>query len=105
MSLKDLIEEDIYDVFLDIDDFAVERFVEGEKIRVVEDNDILKELKGGMMDEIGEADRAFYAKCSDLPPRKGYGTLIDYDGVDYIVLSWTEDFGMALVTMKANGGY
>lgn len=104
-TLKDLIEKDINDVFLEFNDFAVKRNIEGKEILVVEDKDILKELKSGMLNEIDEADIAFFASVEDLPPKKGYGTVIDYEGYDYFVISWQEDYGMALITIKKNGGY
>ena len=44
------------------------------------------------------------AKISDLPVRRGYGAVLNYDGTDYFVVSWTENFGMAEIALKQNGG-
>lgn len=105
MTLKEMLKEDIKNVFLEQKDFAIERYIEGVKVLVIEDKEILKELKSGMMNEIEEAEIAFFASSESLPNKKGYGAIIDYDGFDYSVISWQEDYGMSLVTLKKNGGY
>lgn len=104
MALKDMLKEDIDNIFLDCNDFAVERIVEGKTINVVEDNDKLAELKAGVENNLAEAELLFMAKISDLPVRRGYGAVLNYDGTDYFVVSWTENFGMAEIALKQNGG-
>lgn len=104
MALKDMLKEDIGDIFLDCNDFAVERIVEGRTINVVEDNDKLAELKAGVENNLVEAELFFMANIDDLPARRGYGAVLNYDGTDYLVVSWSENCGMAEIALKQNGG-
>lgn len=104
MHLKDMLKEDIKGVFLECNDFAETHIVEGKPILVVEDKDTLQELKNGAENELAEAELLFYAAVDDLPHRRGYGSMLSYDGIDYFVISWDENYDMATVVLKKNGG-
>lgn len=103
-SLTEMLREDIKNIFLELKDFAETHTVNFRPISVVEDNDTLAELKAGVENELSEAELLFYADIKDLPPKQGYGTFLNYDNSDWFVVSWTENYGMATIALKQNGG-
>lgn len=103
-SLTEMLKEDIKNIFLELKDFAEMHTVNFKPILVVEDNDTLAELKAGVENELSEAELLFYASVEDLPPKQGYGTFLNYDNSDWFVISWTENYGMATIALKQNGG-
>lgn len=101
MTLKEQIKEDI-SIFLDDAEFASIHVVEGEEISILVDNDRLAELKGGTDNTLGEADLLFYAKTADLPSKRGYGHILNYDDEDWFVISWNENDGISEISLKRN---
>lgn len=100
-KLKEQIKEDI-SIFLDCADFADNHTVEGKEISIVTDNDRLAELKAGEKNALTEADILFYAKTEDLPPKRGYGRMLNFDGRDWFVIYWENDFDIAEIALKRN---
>ncbi len=101
MTLQEQFKEDIA-IFLETADFAEQHTVEGKKIDIVTDDDMLKELKAGVENALSEADLLFYARKSDLPSKRGYGRMLNFDGKDWFVIDWTENFGISAVAIKRN---
>lgn len=101
-TLKDLIESDVDLIFFQLDDFAEAHWVEGRQINIVIDNDQLDKMKQGQMLGIAESDMLIFAKTGDLPRRKTPGSMLNVDGREYIVDSWTENKGVAQITLRQN---
>lgn len=99
MTLKDDIVADIESVFLDEDDFAERRVVEGQEVVAVFYEDELQPADSNM----GLVVKTFVlqAKTGDLPPAKKPGATIDIDGRLYVVQTWRTDCGMAVVKLTA----
>lgn len=100
-TLKEQIKEDIH-IFLDCADFADKHTVEGKEIAIVTDNERLAELKAGVENALTEADILFYAKTEDLPPKRGYGRMLNFDGRDWFVVYWENNFNIAEIALKRN---
>lgn len=99
-GFKDMVANDRSTVFLDIETFGQLVNVEGRSISVVIDNAQLKQRQGG--DELAIADSAtlFYARVEDLPPAKAPGESLNINGRECIVDDWTEDMGIATVSLR-----
>ena len=86
-------------IFLNLEEFAEKHRIEGKQIPIVTDNDRLQELKSGAENDLTAADLLFYAKIEDLPPKQGYGSILNFDGTDWFVVSWEVNFGMAEIAL------
>lgn len=67
MTFKEQIQQDLDTVFLNLDEFAELRRVEGKQIPVVVDNDQLVKLKQGQILGLVEADMLLMGKQEDFP--------------------------------------
>ena len=103
-AFKDMVASDIDSVFLNPDELGEEHEVDGRTIICVIDDDGLLDKQGGAVFAVGQSSKTIYAKCEDLPNRKGYGSELMVDGVPYMVNTWYESFGMATVNVFISVG-
>jgi len=101
-SLKDLIASDVDLVFFQLDDFAETHRVEGKAISIVIDNDQLVKMKQGQVLGVAESDLLIFARVADLPKRKAPGSLLNVDGREYLVDDWSENKGVAQISLRQN---
>lgn len=104
MSLKDLIQSDINDVFMNPDDFCDFHRIEGRRILCSIDSDSLISVSEGAADMgMNESTIKIYTSTSALleigVAYRGYGASIEFDGRLYTVMSWFENKGMTEITM------
>ena len=102
MGFKDMVAADLAATFLDLDAFGEIYRVEGKEIPIVLDNDELKERQGGQDLAVAESGTLFYARSSDLPPRRAAGQLLNINGRECIVDAWAENMGMATIVLREN---
>lgn len=107
MSLKDLIQSDINDVFMNPDDFCDFHRIEGHRILCSIDSDSLISVSEGAADMgMNESTIKIYASTSALleigVAYRGYGASIEFDGRLYTVMSWFENKGMTEITMTVS---
>lgn len=100
MNLKEKMAFDLDNVFFNPDEFGEEHVVEGSKIMCMLDNSTLHEKQGGAEFAIGVVDAVLHARITDLPPRQTPGTGLLIDGTDYMVVSWEEEVGMAIIALS-----
>ena len=100
-TFREQIKEDL-NIFFDDDAYAEKHSVEGVDTDVVIDNDYLNELKAGAENALAEAELLFYAKTEKLPPKRGYGRNLIFDGEDWFVISWKNDKGLSEIILKRN---
>ena len=98
-AFKDMVAKD-RDIFLNLDELGEEHDVSGNTITCVFDDQTLRERQGGAELAVAESSILLFAKCEDLPSRKGFGAELMVDGRPYIVITWDEDMGMATVTLS-----
>ncbi len=103
-TLKDLIASDVSRLFFNLDEFAETHRVEGKSIDVVVDGDKLEDLKDGANLGVAEADLLFFARSADVAfvPRKAPGSLINFDGREYLIQEWIENMGVAQISLRQN---
>jgi hypothetical protein len=95
-----MVEDDINAVFLNLDEFADTHTVEGREITLVLDEDKLIERQGGAELSVAESALLLYASVTDLPPRRNPGEVLNFDGREYTVNSWTQSQGMATIALS-----
>lgn len=101
-GFKDMVAADLLGTFLDVDTFGEVYRIEGKEIRIVVDNDELKERQGGQDLAVAESATLFYARTADLPPRRPAGENLNVNGRECIVDDWQEDMGMSTVVLRQN---
>ena len=99
-AFKDMVEKD-RDIFLNLDEMGEEHDISGSTITCVFDDKALRERQGGAELAVAESSILLYARCEDLPARKGFGAELMVDGRPYLVNTWDEDMGIATVTLSA----
>ena len=102
MAFKDMVAADIAATFLNEDFFGEVYRVEGRNIRIVIDNDELKERQGGQDLAVAESSTLFHASVADLPPRKAPGSNLNINGRECIVDDWKEAMGVATIALREN---
>lgn len=105
MKFRDIVQRDTDRIFLNMDEFAEENHtVEGSPVKCIFTAEQLHQGKGMDMFGAYNADTCLMAKTGDLPPRRGYGMNLNVDGVEYIIMNWSEDFGMSTVMLTTGTG-
>lgn len=100
-SLKDMVQKDIYGVFLELDDFAEWHVVAGKKIKCVLDADEASGPAKKSFSEFGyvKADYTLFANTKDLPCRQSPGQTITVDNRQFVIIAWNEAMGMAELSL------
>lgn len=102
MSFKEQIQQDLDNVFLNLDDFAEIHRIEGKQIAVVVDSDQLNKLKQGQILGLVEADMLLYGRESDLPANLEPGRLLNVDGRELIVSDSGKNMGLVEIALRQN---
>ncbi len=102
MGLKDQIANDLDSVFLNLNDFAEEREIEGATVTCIVNEDSLAKVKQGRILGLVECDMMIFGKTTDLPPQKGPESIINVDGRECIVVAWANTMGMAEIALRQN---
>ena len=98
-AFKDMVAND-RNIFLNLDELGEEHDVADKTITCVFDDQTLRERQGGAELAVAESSILLYAKCEDLPSRKGFGAELMVDGRPYMVNTWDEDMGIATITLS-----
>ena len=105
MSFKDQIEQDLSDIFLNLDEFADLHRIEGKEVPVVIDSDIMAKLSkigDNRIHRMDEADMVIMGKASDLPENLDPGRLLNLDGREVIVITTTSEMGLVQIAVRQN---
>ena len=102
MTFKEQIQQDLDTVFLNLDEFAELRRVEGKQIPVAVDNDQLVKLKQGQILGLVEADMLLMGNQEDFPADMEPGRLLNVDGREMIVTNSSTDMGLIEVALRQN---
>ena len=101
-DFKERLKDDIGRIFLKAREFTERHFVEGKEIDCILDTDIQTESKSAEDLGLAGADLSVNARIADLPERRAAGESLNVDGGEYIIVSWREDYGMAVVYLQKN---
>jgi hypothetical protein len=102
VAFKDQILKDLDTVFLNVDEFAELHRIEGKKIPVVMDDNLLQKLKQGQILGLVEADILLFGKESDFPKNLNPGRLLNVDGRELILEKAGKSMGMVEVALRQN---
>lgn len=101
-EFKDMIAEDIDEVFFNEDEFAEEHSLDGKRMTlIIDENALIQRRSGG---ELGLecSSLVVYAKRKDLPRTLSEGTKVNLDGRIYHVNEYSEDAGVVTLMLGQN---
>jgi hypothetical protein len=105
MTFKECIRSDVTDVFLNLDEFAVEHTINGKKMRALVDNNELiereKKAKSDM-DGVNTKQTLIYVWAREFGGLPPVGYMITLDGMRYIVTDAINEDGVYSITVEAN---
>jgi len=105
LSFKEILQQDVKNVFLNPLEFGEMHLVNGEPMTIVFDDieNIEREKRmKSHMDGIYTRQVFFYVAAADFGPLPAQEGLIDLDGKKYIVVDATDECGIYAITMEAN---
>ncbi len=111
MNFKETIRADVTNVFLNLSEFADWHLLDGRKVRAVVEDDILEDevtVKFHRQQEkqqtrLYNADIVVYVSAAEFGKPKP-GSVMEFDGKQYIVLSTSEQDGIYEIDMRKAGG-
>ncbi|KFX57605.1 hypothetical protein HYH39_02290 [Clostridium botulinum] len=101
MNFKEQIQEDLNNIFFNIDEFGEEHIIDRKVFNVVIDNETLKDRNKKEYDGILQADLLYYIKADDIGELKT-NELQYFDGVAYNVFDVKLDNGVYEVILQSN---
>lgn len=110
MDFKEMIEEDIHEVFLDLDEFADIHDVDGREIPAIIDDTASKQRNWKASDNVIDDGvfrkiRKLYVAKQDFGERPSAGARIFHlDGKPYLVRSVDEDDGVYQICLEVAKG-
>lgn len=99
IKFKDIIQQDTDKIFLNTDELAEDHVIEGSQVRCICTNEQLNQGKGSDLFGAYSIDLCIMAKSDELPQRRGYGMNLNVDGMEYTIISWTEEFEMSTILL------
>ncbi len=99
MSLKDIIESDINDIYLNLEDFGEKHVIDGREITWVEDSDELKARQGSNDLSVTDSSLLFFAKSDQFPKQKPIGEKLIIDGRVHVIDDWKSNFGVSEIAV------
>lgn len=105
-TFKELVAADVANVFLNLQEFADTRLINGKKMPiVVDDNELLERDKatalGAQLAGTYKARRLIYVSKADFGPRPAQDTLLTMGTKEYRVKSCTEEDGVLAIELEA----
>ena len=105
MSFKDIIQEDVHEVFMNPEEFSETHNVNGKAMAIQIDNNeqIEREKRAGQnMDGIYLNQKLIYVAADDYGPLPKQGTVVSIDGKIYKVADAISEDGVYSITLEAN---
>ncbi|UZP01928.1 hypothetical protein JW813_09265 [Clostridium botulinum] len=100
MNFKEQIQEDLNNIFFNIDEFGEKHYIDGIVKTVLVDNETLKERNQKEYDGIIQADLLYFIKSKDLVKKIKVGELQRFDGAVYTVFDVKYDSGIYEVILQ-----
>ncbi len=98
--LKDIIKHDIDHVFMNGEDFAELHIIDELEIPCVIDDETLKERQGTNELDVTDSTMLLFVPQKYLPKTKVKGEKMNIDGKIYTINTWTNNMGMAEITLQ-----
>lgn len=104
-SFKEILNQDIENVFLNTLEFADIHNVDGKDMPVqVDDNEVIEREKKAKsnIDGVYVKQKLIYVKAKDFGPLPAIGRQIMLDGKRYLITDSTDEYGIYTITLEGN---
>ncbi len=105
LTFKELLRQDVKNVFLNPAEFGKEHIVNGEKMMIIIDDNELTEREKRMkshMDGMYKKQTLVYVSALDFGPLPGVGKPVKIDGITFIVADSLNEGGVYSLHLEAN---
>ena len=105
LTFKELLRQDVKNVFLNPAEFGEEHIVNGEKMLIIIDDNELTEREKRMksnMDGMYKKQTLVYVSALDFGPLPGVGKPVKIDGITFIVADSLNEGGVYSLHLEAN---
>ena len=102
MSFKDIVREDIQAVFFNLDEFAEEHMIDGQKMVCIIDQDANVAAAVQSVAGIYAANRRIYVKEEDMKVLPKEGQRLNLDGQFFFVTDARVEMGVFVIELQAN---
>lgn len=104
MSFKSDIEEDIFDVFFDMDEFAELKKYDGSDVHVVEDDESLMRKYSSEFEALAAGSHMILVPAKELNRQPKANDAVIYDGGLYTVDEVKYEMGVYLIFLNKGRG-
>jgi len=104
-SFKEILNQDIENVFLNTLEFADIHNVDGKNMPIqIDDNEVIEREKKAKsnMDRVYVKQKLIYVKAKDFGPLPAIGRQIMLDGKRYLITDSTDEYGIYTITLEGN---
>ena len=104
-GFKDMIQEDIKNVFLNFAEFGEIHEINGVEVLAIIDENELTERDKRMRNKDGELHKRqllFYVDAKDFGPLPSPGKVLNMDGRDYLITDAEDEMGIYSISLEAN---
>lgn len=104
-GFKDMIQEDIKNVFLNFAEFGEIHEINGVEVLAIIDENELTEREKRMRNKDGELHKRqllFYVDAKVLDPLPSPGKVLNMDGRDYLITDAEDEMGIYSISLEAN---
>ena len=104
-DFKEQLKKDIYNVFLNVEEFAETHTINGKEVpALIDDMEVVEREKRmrSHMDGLYVRQTILYVAAADYGPLPGIGKTIVIDGRRFLVGDATSEGGMYAITLEAN---
>ena len=105
MSFKDVLKNDIKQVFLNFEEFGEEHKINGETVLIIIDENELtereKRIRKGIDVELHKKQLLFYVAAEDFGPLPVPGRTLELDGKQYVITDAENEDGIYSINLEA----
>lgn len=104
-SFKEILNQDIENVFLNTLEFADIHNVDGKNMPIqIDDNEVIEREKKAKsnMDGVYVKQKLIYVKAKDFGSLPAIGRQIMLDGKRYLITDSTDEYGIYTITLEGN---
>lgn len=104
-SFKEIINQDIDNIFINTAEFSDIHNVDGKDMPIqIDDNEVIEREKKAKsnMDGVYVKQKLIYMKAKDFGPLPAIGRQIMLDGKRYLVVDSADEYGLYTITLEGN---
>lgn len=102
MSFKETIQADLSSIFFNLDEFAELHIIDGKEMKVIVDEDMLKERQIKAAEGVYTGTLLFHVEKSTFGEKPAVGQRLRFDNRVFTVNDFQDSDGMYTITLEGN---